>query len=159
MSCTVAMWHRFLNTVMLCGTQISLWNNPETLNPSKEEHVTLFLRIQMCYNVDALASCQFDSLFERRKNHSMCRRFAVGLLNSVAAYVTLPIFRKYLLGRSDLKIVKFLILSKFYCSLPLIQLVQYLQYVMCNLMGLLKPYMCLIICILISICVWCGLKL
>ena len=32
---------------VLCGIQASLSNNQETLNPFKEEHVTLFLGIHM----------------------------------------------------------------------------------------------------------------
>ena len=71
--------------------------------------------------VDALGSCQFNSLFERRENHR--RRFAEWRTKSllppsrfamVAPFVTVPIFCKYQLGQSALKIVLYLILSKFY---------------------------------------------
>ena len=79
--------------------------------------------------VDALGSCHFDTLFERRENH--CRMSAEGLRNNELtksllppsrfechgrSLLTVPIFLKYLLGQSALKIVLFLILSKFQTS-------------------------------------------
>ena len=77
--------------------------------------------------VDALGTCQFDSLFERSGEN-----IVIGLLKDclimsrlnlfsllpdlsvmVAPYVTVPIFCKFLLGQSTLKIVLFPILLKF----------------------------------------------
>ena len=48
--------------------------------------------------VDALGTCQFDSLFERRENH--CHRFAEGLLNNERTKSLLPPSRFECHGRS-----------------------------------------------------------
>ena len=87
--CTVAMLDRFLNTLMMCGTQVSLSNNTETLNLSKEEHVKLFLGINMHHMLLLWpGGCQFDFLFERRENHR--HRLAEGLPNNEWTKLLLP---------------------------------------------------------------------
>ena len=114
---------------MLCGIQASFSNNQETLNPFKEEHVALFLGIHMNHMLMLWVPA----------NLTLClkggRTIAIGLLKGclimsglnlcsllpdlnvmAAPYVTVPIFHKFLLGRSALKIALFPISSKFKIS-------------------------------------------
>ena len=108
-------------STLLCGIQASLSNNQETLDLFKEEHVILFLGIHMNHMLMLWVPA----------NLTLClkggRTIVIGLLKGclimsglnlfsplpdlsvmVAPYVTVPIFRKFLLlGRSTLKIVLF----------------------------------------------------
>ena len=122
MLCTVAMWDRFLSTLMLCGIQASLSNNQETLNPFKEEHVALFLGIHMNHMLMLWVPVNLTLCLKGGRTIVIVLLKGCLILSglnlfslfpdlSVMAtpYVTVPIFRKFLLGRSALKIVLFLI--------------------------------------------------